>query len=84
MKAQLKLVWIEWDDSLGGGGWCHISVHKSEVSRCVSSGVLIEDHKDHVTVSCSVSIGEDGSIRSVCDAITIPRCCIRRIKRIKM
>lgn len=74
----MKLVIIEWVDSAFAQGWmdkCVAKTHK--VSNCTSVGVLIQQDSEKITIVQSISDKD-----SVGDGITIPKVCIKRIRKL--
>lgn len=76
-----KRVYVEWIDSVCIRGWNHESLltdEYAEPSKICSVGFLIKDTKNYVTISTSVSVNG-----SVTDPLTIPKCAITKIQRLK-
>ena len=76
----MKLVMIEWEDSCSELGWHKRDVGLDIVAHCVSVGILTQENSSGVTISHSMS----STTGSICDAVTIPRGCIKRIRKLKV
>ena len=75
----MHLVMIEWEDSAFAQGWMNkeaIGTHK--VSDCISVGLLVFGNDKQITIMQSVSKGQYG------DGLTIPKRCIKRIRKLKI
>ena len=70
-----RLVMLFWDDSRGGGGWVNESDQDNHVSKCVTAGFLIDETDEHLTITSSITEGED---QQYLDPITIPISCITK------
>ena len=55
---------------------CVAMEHK--MSRCVSAGILIKEDDEAITIVQSL----DNKNRNVGDGITIPKCSIKRMRRL--
>lgn len=67
----MKVEWIQWLDSQGGGGW----QSPADIRRCLtieSIGYLVGEDEHSVTLTTSVA--QDSA--AVIDPITIPKCAI--------
>jgi len=74
-----RLVIVEWIDSTRNIGWhAHEHARENRDMRCSSVGFLVDDDRDHVTVASHIAWPRG----EVCDTMTIPRCSIRRIRRL--
>ncbi len=73
------LVKVDWIDSSTARGWnTRDKAKKPGGFACTSVGFVIQENKKDITVAGTV--GDDGDCL---DAITIPRGCIKKIRRIK-
>ena len=72
-----KAAYVEWIDSCSNRGWGMFNKDEDRPIVIRSVGILVYN-RDHVTLS--TSIDPQGKIA---DPLSIPRCAIRRIKRIK-
>jgi len=75
----MKLVIVEWIDSCVEYGWTAISEVDNKASKCVSAGLLVKESPDAITMTTSRS-----DYHRVSEPITIPRCCIKRIRCLKV
>ncbi len=76
------IVMVEWVDSSSDSGWrkkedalqddCH--------AKCCTAGIVLKEDKDAVTITHSYSL-TTGQINAT---ISIPRCAITRIRRLKV
>lgn len=78
-KPAHKLVLIEWSDSHYHAGW-HTDDPATEPVYCRSVGWLIHDGKKAKTIAAHVT---DEGVPQRCGEMTIPACCIRKIKTIQ-
>lgn len=78
-----QLVEVEWTDSASRGRWDSLENYKEErPARCKTAGYLVV--KDRTRVIVALSQGDTHAlISTVLDAITIPRGCVTRIRRLK-
>jgi hypothetical protein len=75
------LVEVDWTDSASRGRWDTIENYKKEVpALCRSAGYLIVKNDRVVILLQTQSIN---TLNDALDAITIPRGCITRIRRLK-
>jgi hypothetical protein len=77
MQEKVNVVKVDWVDSDGFDGWHHPE-EEFEVSKCVTVGILAKESKD------AIRIDQSQSKSKVDNTITIPRCAIKKIKRIKL
>ena len=72
---------VEFVDSCTRGTWSSLEEHRRESSPslCRSVGYLLERTATHVTVAQSIS----SHSQSVADTMSIPRACVRAIKRLR-
>ena len=76
-----RMVMIEWVDSTFAHGWMDRETLLAHTqSECVSCGLLMCDKKDSVTIIQSFSPDK----KQVGDGITIPKCCIKRVRTLKV
>ena len=74
----MRLSLVEWEDSSTCVGW-HRLGYDDDISRCVSIGVLCKESDKFITLALSKS--DSGNIG---DTISIPRSCVKRIRRLKI
>lgn len=74
----LSPVEVEWEDACQSSGWGRPPDPRDALERMVvrSRGFLVHDDRHHVVVAQSVA-----SNGQLADVLTIPRGCIRRMKR---
>lgn len=65
------LVWIDWLDSTGGGGWRSIEGLGRAMLECRSVGFLVHEDDESVTVSASLA-----SLGNADEPIRIPKVSI--------
>ena len=71
----MKLVIIEWDDACGSERW-ESRDDVTHITPCVTSGILLrEDDKELELTLCINPMTKLGSL-------TIPKGCIRRVRRL--
>ena len=76
----MRICLIEWVDSSFAQGWMSMEyAKKHDVARVASVGILVYEDKDKITIMQDVSNKEDMG-----DGITIPKCSIKRIRRLKI
>lgn len=73
----MKIVYIEWIDSISQSGWRHDTAPGDMMIK--SAGILIKETKEFITISTS-SAGA-GSFES---PLSIPKCAISERKTIKV
>ena len=79
-ENDMKLVMVEWEDSAFINGWLsRQQAQDCDVSHCVSIGIVVRDDDNVVAISLGVS--DNGN---VCDGISIPKSCIKRIRELKV
>ncbi len=76
-----EILEIEWEDSSCHHGWrsCAVLDRDNNVEQCRTVGYFYNETKRGIQLS--PAIGDAGEERS--DTWTIPKSCIRKIKRIK-
>lgn len=75
----MKIVVIDWVDSVRAFDWTLIEDVDDKSLDCISVGFLLNETKEHVTIAQNY-----GSVpKQVCNLITIPKCSIKNIKEIK-
>lgn len=72
-----SVVWVEWVDSYGSGGWRQIEDARVDDLRIASIGFLI--HEDDQAITISTSLTPKGSTN---DPLTIPRCAITKLQKV--
>jgi len=76
----MELVLIEWIDSAFMQGWMlKDKVKEHTISRIASVGILIHEDAEKITIVQDVSNKDDAA-----DGITIPKCCIKRIRKLRV
>ncbi len=73
----MKAVLIEWVDSCSTYGW-HSKGTVFGISHCISVGVVISENKTEISLAPNISESSNG------DIISIPKCSIKRIRRLKV
>lgn len=74
------LVMVKWVDSAFAHGWTlKETARKHTVSAIVSVGILLHEDREKITIMQSVSDKDDAG-----DGITIPKCSIKKIWRLKV
>jgi hypothetical protein len=78
LKNKYKKVEIEWMDSKRGDiGWEYIdNLSPVYPAKCITLGFLLEDTKEYKTIVQTISESQ------VLNRVTIPNCCVKRIKTI--
>lgn len=70
---------VDWIDSCSSGRWNDISVYQQiDPLVCKSTGWVVRSDKKVMTLV--QSIGKNGTMA---DSITIPRVCIKRVRRLR-
>lgn len=78
--SQYDILEIDWEDTCTTQGWCsNRRLKGGKPARCRTVGYLFEETKSYVSVGISI----DRRNESWMDTQTIPRGCIKKIKRIK-
>ena len=74
-----RIIRVDWEDSASGGGWNRLDDFKDRhgTLSCQSVGYVAKSDKDVVMLVQSVC--ENGDVN---DSISIPRKCIKRVRRI--
>ena len=74
------LVKVNWVDTITQRGWQdRNSIEDELASRCTSVGYVVADNKKVITIAGTVGSNDSHTL----DAITIPKGCITKIRRIK-
>jgi len=68
---------IEWVDSTFHHGWQLKQDSDCTFPQCVSVGIFIKEDKESITIAQSESADSYG------DRITIPKCCIKKVRELK-
>lgn len=79
LKATLKLVLVEWEDSHHRPGWTSDEANPKPLP-CRSVGWLVAQNASAITLSANVSVEETPQR---CGDMTIPRRCIVRITKLR-
>ena len=75
----MKLVEVEWIDSVHGSGWENREVDDTPDMIIRTVGWIAQRTKRYLKIAASVN----GANKQVCGVMSIPRVSIRRIRRIK-
>ena len=75
----MKIVVIDWVDSIRAFDWTLIEDVDEKSLDCVSVGFLLKETDKHVTIAQNYGLKPE----QVCNLITIPKCSIRNIREIK-
>ena len=75
----MKIVVIDWVDSVRAFDWTLIEDVDEKSLDCISVGFLLKETDNHVTIAQNYGIKPE----QVCNLITIPKCSIRNIMEIK-
>lgn len=78
------LVQVEWDDSQFAGGWEHETTLNPDYEMPVvyTTGFLVQETDKYLTIAQSMIFYHDVS-NQLCGLMTIPRGCIRSIRKIR-
>ena len=74
-----KIVKIEWVDSARSFDWSLLEEIDNKPVNCISVGFLIENTKEHITIAQNYGFKPE----QVCNLITIPKCSVKNIKKLK-
>lgn len=73
----LKLVEVEWEDTLTRTGWEAQEVHENAgTMSCKSVGYLLRRDKDSLSMAATIAPSDGTALAS----ITIPAGCIKRVR----
>ena len=75
----MKIVVIDWVDSVRAFDWTLMEDVDEKSLDCVSVGFLLKETDEHITIAQNYGIKPE----QVCNLITIPKCSIRNIREIK-
>lgn len=74
-----KLIEVEWDDAAVKGKWCGMATYEEcEPCRCRTVGYLLKADQRRVVIIQNQS--RDGDVS---DSMTIPRGCVRKMRKLK-
>lgn len=76
----MQIAMIEWEDSCTEPTWHRRGSSLDTVASCVSVGIMTQDNDSCVSLTQSIS----NSTGNIGDTITIPRSCIKRIRKLKV
>ena len=76
--SEIKMVLVEWEDSNVIHGWRPDDCRGDDIAHCRTVGIL----KAEGDISVTVALG-DSDCGSVLETITIPRGCIKSIKKLR-
>lgn len=81
MKPQM--VEVEWIDSAFHRGWGTLGEKRDRMSaaKCRTVGYLLEEGKREIKLA--MSLDDDPKDPSAADGITIPRCTVTKLRRLK-
>lgn len=77
----LALVEVTWLDSSSCSGWHAMNEIPTKPLECRSAGYLV--HKSRSSLVVALSASEARSRHGFGDTITIPRACVKKIRRLK-
>lgn len=82
VKEPRGIVLVEWVDSCGNSHWQKRTdaIRNDGVGRCYSVGVVLKSDSHALTIHQSY----DRACDNVDHTLTIPRCAITRIRRLKV
>ena len=71
-----QVVWVEWVDASGGGGWTGDlrEVQWDKDLRCWSAGFLLKSTRDRIVITTAIS-----ALNHAMDVLEIPRGAIKKI-----
>lgn len=75
----MKIVVIDWVDSVRASDWVLMEDVNEKSLDCVSIGFLIKETNKHVTIAQNYGANPE----QVCNLMTIPKCSIKHIREIK-
>ena len=75
----MKIVVIDWVDSVRAFDWTLMEDVDEKSLDCVSVGFLLNETEEHVTIAQNYGLKP----KQVCNLITIPKCSIKNIREIK-
>jgi hypothetical protein len=80
---------IHWVDSTSRTGWHRVDEFNEETKRAggpmpmITTGFLIDQTKDYISVAGTIGYSKEDSLcGKACDFMTIPRGCIKKVKRL--
>jgi hypothetical protein len=73
-----SLVHVTWVDSTSENRWCSESGMIDELDTCESIGWLVRETKEYLTIA-----GHRSSMASWHGVMTIPRCSVKKIRRVR-
>lgn len=81
----VKFVYIEWfDSSLLPSGWKFIDDINMDTVIIRSVGSVLSHDKHSITIAANVGMTMDGEDKQASCVTHIPKCCIQKIKKIKI
>ena len=75
----MKIVLIEWVDSVRAFDWSLLEDVDEKSMDCISVGFLLKETDNYVTIAQNYGLKPE----QVCNLITIPKCSIKNIRKIK-
>ena len=73
------IVIIEWVDSVRASDWTYVEDVDEKPMDCISVGFLLKETEDSVTIAQNYGLKPE----QVCNIMTIPKCSIKNIRKIK-
>ncbi len=78
----MKLVCVEWNDSISGSRWVakDTAIKEGEADRCFSVGILAKETDKEIVLIPNMSLICDNVLHD----LTIPKGCIIRIRQMRI
>ena len=76
----MQIAMIEWEDSCSETGWHRKDAGIDVAAKCITVGFLTCEDNDKVVISLSSCL----TTGNIGDTMTIPRGCIKRIRKLKV
>jgi len=85
---QSQLIKIEWIDANNDTTWRDLDealfeINKTENAHSVSVGFFIKETDKFISIAQSMVVGEDDKIEQVSEVMSIPKVCIKKVKKLK-
>lgn len=74
-----RIVVIDWVDSIRAFDWTLMEDLDEKLLDCISVGFLLNETEEYVTIAQNYGLKP----KQVCNLITIPKCSIKNIRKIK-
>ena len=81
-KPKYPLVLVKWEDAATWDAWHDFAREAQEPAKCVTVGFLIRQEKTFIEIAPTRRLEETVEGRG-CSTWSIPRGCIKKIKRLK-